>query len=231
MSKTYKLFADKMPRVASTYIGNAGEIFYDPAIGFLRLSDGTTPGGQPLTIDEANVIKDGNIIPSVDNTYTLGSPTQRWAAVYIGPGSLYIQDTNNAGLNVELTVTNGVLQISGANQLVAQNLAVQGNFTFTGYETIQPNFITVSGTGTYSASTTVSTNVLLIPNSSTNITWTMPPNPVDGQICTWTNSGYTTVFSVASGATLIPALSGPYSSGYQFKYVYHAATSKWYAIP
>jgi hypothetical protein len=58
-----------------------------------------------------------NIVPSADNTYTLGTPSLRWEAVYIGPGSLYLQDTNNAALNVELTVTDGVLLINGTNTM------------------------------------------------------------------------------------------------------------------
>jgi hypothetical protein len=33
---------------------------------------------------------DGNIIPSADNTYDLGSSSKMWKDVYIGPGSLYV---------------------------------------------------------------------------------------------------------------------------------------------
>jgi hypothetical protein len=32
----------------------------------------------------------GNIIPSTDNTYDLGSPTKMWKDIYVGPGSLYV---------------------------------------------------------------------------------------------------------------------------------------------
>lgn len=32
----------------------------------------------------------GNILPSADNTYDLGSPTKVWKDVYVGPGSLYV---------------------------------------------------------------------------------------------------------------------------------------------
>ena len=59
----------------------------------------------------------GNIIPSEDNTFNLGSDLLRWKSVHIGPGTLYIQDQNDAGLNCALTVVDGVLQINGANQL------------------------------------------------------------------------------------------------------------------
>jgi hypothetical protein len=32
----------------------------------------------------------GHIVPSVDNTYDLGSPTNMWKDIYVGPGSLYV---------------------------------------------------------------------------------------------------------------------------------------------
>ena len=45
-NKTFKAFVDKMGGVpASSYIGNEGELFYDPTTTTLRVSDGSTPGG------------------------------------------------------------------------------------------------------------------------------------------------------------------------------------------
>jgi hypothetical protein len=38
---------------ANTFVGIAGEIFYDPATGNLRLSDGVTPGGLSITESSA----------------------------------------------------------------------------------------------------------------------------------------------------------------------------------
>jgi hypothetical protein len=56
----------------------------------------TTTGTQTLTnktltspvINGATV--GGNIVPSADNTYDLGSPTSMWKDIYVGPGSLYV---------------------------------------------------------------------------------------------------------------------------------------------
>jgi hypothetical protein len=49
-NKTFKLFAEKMGgRVADDYIGNAGEIFYDPTTTSLRISDGSTAGGTAIS--------------------------------------------------------------------------------------------------------------------------------------------------------------------------------------
>ena len=45
-NKTFKVFVDKMGgNAANTYIGNEGELFYDPQTTTLRMSDGSTPGG------------------------------------------------------------------------------------------------------------------------------------------------------------------------------------------
>jgi hypothetical protein len=49
-NKTFKLFVDKMGgRQASDYVGNEGEIFYDPTTTSLRISDGSTPGGTSIS--------------------------------------------------------------------------------------------------------------------------------------------------------------------------------------
>jgi hypothetical protein len=49
-NKTFKLFADKMGgREASDYIGTEGEIFYDPTTTSLRISNGSTAGGTPIS--------------------------------------------------------------------------------------------------------------------------------------------------------------------------------------
>jgi hypothetical protein len=96
----------------------------------------------------------------------------------------------------------------------------------------QPNYVTVSSAGTYTASTLTSINILLYTAGSVNVTWTMPPNPIDGQVCKWTNaSSQTSVFFISPGVTLVPAISGPYNAGTKFQYVYRSADNKWYACP
>lgn len=64
--------------------------------------------------DLGDIQKD--IVPSLDNTYTIGTSDKRWQEVYIGPGTIYITD-DITGDDAELTVSDGVLQIDGANQL------------------------------------------------------------------------------------------------------------------
>jgi hypothetical protein len=54
----------------------------------------------------------GNLEPSANNTYSLGSPTRVWNDVYVGPNSLIID-------GVALGITSGVLTFGGANVAVA----------------------------------------------------------------------------------------------------------------
>lgn len=49
-NKTYVAFVDKQGGTpATSYIGNEGELFYDPTTTTLRVSDGSTPGGTVVS--------------------------------------------------------------------------------------------------------------------------------------------------------------------------------------
>lgn len=46
---TWRLFPEKLGGAnTTTFVGDAGEIFYDPSSTTLRISDGATPGGLTL---------------------------------------------------------------------------------------------------------------------------------------------------------------------------------------
>ena len=51
MTTTRKLHYKSINASASTYIGEPGCIFFDPATNTLRVGDGVTPGGQAATLD------------------------------------------------------------------------------------------------------------------------------------------------------------------------------------
>lgn len=82
----------------------------------------TGPAGDPL--DFLSV--PSNIVPTTDNLYSLGTAEKRWSGVHIGPGTIYITDTVT-NEDTELTVTDGVLQIDGANQLQVGDLKLVDN--------------------------------------------------------------------------------------------------------
>ena len=57
-----------------------------------------------------------DLMPSIDAEYLLGRPGQRWKGIYVGTGSVWINDIS-LGTDAELTVDNGVLYVNGAFQL------------------------------------------------------------------------------------------------------------------
>jgi len=122
-----KLFTSRVRNtLGTTFVGERGRLFYDELTGSLRLSDGVTPGGNPIHIHAANAIYDHSIIPAADNTYDLGSELLRWRSVHIGPGSLYLYDIANE-ITAELTIDNGVLKVNGTNQLQVGQLKFINN--------------------------------------------------------------------------------------------------------
>ena len=78
-------------------------------------------------ITSTNMVLTGNLTPATGNTYTLGSPTKKWADIYVGPNSIHLQDTANSQLDATMTITNGVLLINGANQLQVGQLKFVNN--------------------------------------------------------------------------------------------------------
>ena len=65
----------------------------------------------------------GDIIPPIDNTYSLGSSAFRWKGVYLGPGTIFIEDANT-GKQVGLTVDAGTLLIDGVEILRIGNIQI-----------------------------------------------------------------------------------------------------------
>ena len=79
MASTFKLYADKMGATdPTTYIGREGDIFYNPELGSLRRSDGTTPGGVSVTEAGLDVQDD-----TLTNEYYIyvGNPVNKLSAI------------------------------------------------------------------------------------------------------------------------------------------------------
>jgi len=84
-------------------------------------------GSAQWTFDSNGVLTvPGNVVPQSTGAYTLGDATHKWADVWIGPNTLNIEDTVT-GNNAALSVTNGVLQINGLNQLQVGQLKFVDN--------------------------------------------------------------------------------------------------------
>ena len=120
--------ADPAGPVGSVQLNAGGNLFTGTA-NLTFINNTLNVGGTVTsTAVSTGLITSGNIIPSADNTYFLGNATNRWANVWIGPGTLYITDSNIASnATAELTVLNGVLQINGADQLQVGQLKFVNN--------------------------------------------------------------------------------------------------------
>jgi hypothetical protein len=87
------------------------------AYGFATTGSNTFVGNQTHS---------GSIIPSVDNTYDLGSVTHQWRDVYISSGSLYIDGTKVlASTAQELTITTDVGQSIKILEAGSDNIILQ----------------------------------------------------------------------------------------------------------
>lgn len=103
-----------------------------------------------------------NILPDVDNTYNLGSPTKQWHSLYVGPGSVYIG-------GIQLTNNTGNLEINGASGLtLPQNVTyVNGSGTVVPLS-VDPATTTTPGVVTVGANINVSNGVISVP-TATNV--------------------------------------------------------------
>lgn len=120
---------------------------------------------------------DSSIIPSADVTYDLGSPTNQWKDIYVGPGSIYMSGTKiieedsvsgnlkfsgDTNQNVHI-LSHGtgdtVLETSNGLDIIAHNSAnidlqvSTGQITFTG-DVLANNNLTITGDLTVNGTTT-----------------------------------------------------------------------------
>ncbi len=101
------------PSGATTFLGlvdtpstyTANRIFFTDATG-TSVTDSSN-----FTFDGNNLTIGGNILPTVDDTYTLGDTTHRWQDLFLGPSSLHIgSSTTDEGV-ISYDATNNVLNI------------------------------------------------------------------------------------------------------------------------
>ena len=88
------------------YLGLPGEPTIDLEAKTLRIHDGTTVGGHRIESTANLSSYSGDIIPSANSVYSLGSITNQWKHLFVSSNTIYIGGT-------PLTVTNGNLTIGG----------------------------------------------------------------------------------------------------------------------
>ncbi len=72
---------------------------------------------QLVTFDAMN----GDLIPSLDDTFSLGTADFRWHDLQLGPGTLFLQDSVT-GEQVAINVVDGALLLDGADSLRIGNI-------------------------------------------------------------------------------------------------------------
>lgn len=115
------------------------------------------------TVGYVNLLNvQSNILPDLDNTRNLGSPTKQWHSLYVGPGSVYIG-------GIQLTNSSGNLTINNANGLtLPQNITyVNGSGTVVPLAT-DPATYSTPGVVTIGSNINVSNGVISVPTASNN---------------------------------------------------------------
>ena len=69
--------------VVQNSASGSGSLDYNPITGVLNYTPPAVSSGAST---------DASFIPDSDDVYDLGSPTKRWRDLYLGPGSLYINN-------------------------------------------------------------------------------------------------------------------------------------------
>ena len=171
--------------------GGSGNAEPAGAVGSVQLNAGGNLFGASGNLTFVNnSLVTGNVIPAEDNVYFLGNSTNRWANIWLGPGTIYITDTGNVANVAELTVSNGVLQVNGAAGLQANLIA--GNTSLT----MNTNGNIVMGVGGTANSMVVSSTSATI-NGNT--------------VVTQTSGSFDPLFTDASGTTAGATTTGHYT--------------------
>jgi hypothetical protein len=81
-----------------------------------------SPGaaGACVAIDNLGSL-DGDLIPTKDNVFSLGTSGFRWKDLALGPGTLYLQDAIT-GIDVAITINDGSLLMDGATSVRIGNI-------------------------------------------------------------------------------------------------------------
>ena len=153
---TYRVFVEKLGDIEATqFIGNEGELFYDPNTTTLRVSDGVTPGGAQVvffnSLFNTAGVQNGDILvydtansqfistsASTGGSVTFPTATDGQVLVYDGTAGTFISTELSSLTGIGTTANDGDILVydSSSSQFVAQELGIVGINTLagTGYE-------------------------------------------------------------------------------------------------
>ena len=97
---------------------------------------GSSGGGSGTSLLYWTEDSDGNLIPDIDNIYSIGSSAYRVKDLYLGASSLYLQNPASASANISLSVdSSGNLKINDSKIITESN--ANNNLNLTNYATLQ----------------------------------------------------------------------------------------------
>lgn len=118
---TFRAFVEKLGATeAADFVGNYGELFYDPNTRSLRVSDGSTAGGVAIAgITTVSGPLQQSLIPDADGTYDLGSSTNKWRDLYLTNQTMYLGSTA-VGINTAGNLTVGADPVALKSEIAAE---------------------------------------------------------------------------------------------------------------
>ena len=136
---TFRVFVEKLgSSEAADFIGNEGDLFYDPNDAELRLSDGSTPGGilvstfsTPPTPSPGIGTGTGNIIGTLGqiNAIGIGSTTQlSLANEIVLPGTMHVVGVTTIAADGSASFAGGDLTVAGKVRATRYSTVSDGRY-------------------------------------------------------------------------------------------------------
>jgi hypothetical protein len=95
-------------------------------IEFYTTPNGANSATADMIVSSQGITNNANIVPGLNNAYSLGTPDLRWKDLYIGPTSIHMQDTVTMA-DVQIKVTDGTFYLNGAQNIALGNLVIDDN--------------------------------------------------------------------------------------------------------
>jgi hypothetical protein len=143
-----KIYADGIWTELQGGAGGGASVYYQAEapdgaeLGALWVdSDSTGTGGSSGGSGGTSLLywtedNNGNLIPDIDNIYSIGSSAYRVKDLYLGASSLYLQNPASASANISLSVdSSGNLKINDSKIITESN--ANNNLNLTNYATLQ----------------------------------------------------------------------------------------------
>ena len=149
-----------LAEVGTPINSESGQIIFD--------DNGELTGNSGFSFDQTsgnlsvpgNGLFTGNLLPSANIIYDLGSSTQRWKDLYLANNTIYLGNSTISGANGNLTLTNA----SGGQLIVTGNSVTTTNSITNGNSNVVVNSTTVT------ISANAVSNVVVVSNTGANVT-------------------------------------------------------------